>query len=97
VIQLSVLYARRKQLTEMLDLLNRYLYLYDERSRSKGELATAYNNRCYAHMELGELEKAVQDCAASLRFGSLPEAFAKQKRLVKRLDARAPLGDDGPS
>lgn len=48
-------------------------------------MAVAYNNRCYAYMELGELEKALADCTQSLRYGSIPDAFRKQQELVAQL------------
>ena len=40
-------------------------------------------------MELGDLQKALEDCTASLRYGSLPDAYRKQQELVKRLKAPA--------
>jgi len=36
-------------------------------------------------MQLGELQQALDDCTTSLRFGSLPEAYAKQQDLLKTL------------
>jgi hypothetical protein len=68
-----------------LELLNKYTFLHDERTQSKSDIAVVYNNRCYAYMELGDLKKALDDCAASLRYGSLPDAYRKQQELVKRL------------
>jgi hypothetical protein len=94
-INASVLLANDKDYAGMLALLNRYGYLYDERNRSSDDLAVAYNNRCYAYMKLGQPERALQDCDTSLQFGSLPETFSKQKDLMRELDSRAPLGDDG--
>ena len=41
----------------------------------------------YAYMELGQLEKALDDCKASLKYGSLPDAYRKQQELMKRLGA----------
>ena len=34
---------------------------------------------------ISEFEKALDDCTASLRYGSLPDAYRKQQELVKRL------------
>ena len=39
-------------------------------------------------MQLGELEKALDDCTASLKFGSLPDAYRKQAELTKLLRAK---------
>jgi hypothetical protein len=36
-------------------------------------------------MELGDLTKALDDCNASLRYGSIPDAFKKKEELVARL------------
>jgi tetratricopeptide (TPR) repeat protein len=85
VIQMSVIQAHRKDLAAMLAVLNAHDYVYDERVRRKEDLAVVYNNRCYAYMELGELQNAQRDCNESLRFGSIPDAIAKQQRLGKLL------------
>jgi hypothetical protein len=52
--------------------------------RDLSSLATRYN-RCYAYMELVELENALKDCSASLANGSIPDAYKKQQELIKRL------------
>jgi hypothetical protein len=40
------------------------------------DLAVAYNNRCFADMKLGELNKALEDCTMSLKYGQLREPSA---------------------
>jgi len=82
---MSMIYFDRKDLQGALDVLNRYTYLYDPNTESKGTIAASYNNRCYAYMELGDLQKALNECTASLQYGSLPDAYRKQQELVKRL------------
>jgi tetratricopeptide (TPR) repeat protein len=84
-IELSMIYFNRKDNKGALDVLNRYLYLYDPAITSKDDVAVGYNNRCYAYMELGELRKALDDCNASLQYGSIPDAFKKKEELVARL------------
>ena len=84
-IELTMIYFKRKDNTSALEVLNKYSYLYNEGIAKKSEIAVAYNNRCYAYMELGDLKKALSDCTASLRYGSLPDAYRKQQELVKRL------------
>jgi hypothetical protein len=54
-------------------------------------MAVGYNNRCYAYMELGELQKALDDCTASLKYGAIPDAYRKQQELTRRLNV---LGDN---
>ena len=34
-------------------------------------------------MQLGETQKALDDCNSSLKFGSLPDALEKQQKLAK--------------
>ena len=86
-IQMSVIYDEMKDFQGSLNLLNRYRFLYDEKKQAKSDLAAVYNNRCYAYMELGDLQNALDDCTASLRYGNLPDAYRKQQELVRRLKA----------
>jgi tetratricopeptide (TPR) repeat protein len=67
-IEMSVIYGHVHQDQKSLDLLNKYTYLFDEEHQSKTYLAISYNNRCYAYMQLGELQKALDDCNKSLNF-----------------------------
>jgi tetratricopeptide (TPR) repeat protein len=86
-IDMSMIYFNQKDTQKALQVLNNYTYLYDPNVTEKDDVAVAYNNRCYAYMELGHLRKALDDCTASLKFGSLPDAYHKQEELVKRLGA----------
>jgi tetratricopeptide (TPR) repeat protein len=86
-ISLSMTYFNRGDIKGALRSLNKYTYLYDPKTQRHEDMAVAYNNRCYAYMELGELNKALDDCTASLSYGSLPDAYRKQQELVKRLAA----------
>jgi hypothetical protein len=38
-------------------------------------------------MKLGELQKALDDCTTSLRYGRLPDALQKQQQILKMLKA----------
>lgn len=86
-IDMSVVYGRTHDLHHMLSELRRYHYLYDAEHESDNNMAIAYNNRCYAEMHLGKLRAALRDCNASLRYGNLPDAYAKQQKLVRKLQA----------
>lgn len=88
-IALSMVHFRRNDNTSALDALNRYKYLYDPAATSKQDIAVSYNNRCYAYMQLGELKAALDDCTASLKYGAIPDAFRKQRELMKQLSASA--------
>ena len=87
-IAMSGIYDELKDFKSSLDVLEKYTFLYDEKTQSKENIAASYNNRCYALMELGELTKALDDCTKSLRYASLPDAYRKQQEIVKRLKAR---------
>ena len=84
-IDISMIYFNRNDVPGALNVLNKYAYLYDPRTTNRYDVAVSYNNRCYAYMQLGELSKALDDCTASLKFGSLPDAYRKQQELIKRL------------
>jgi tetratricopeptide (TPR) repeat protein len=83
----TMIYFNRNDNQNALDILNKYTFLYDPNRTDKSLVAVAYNNRCYAYMQLGDLKKALDDCTQSLKYGSIPDAFRKQQELVKRLAA----------
>ena len=86
-IDMSMIEFNRNDAKSALNVLNKYTYLYDPKTDTKADIAVSYNNRCYAYMQLGEFQKALDDCTASLRYGSLPDAYRKQMELTKRLRA----------
>lgn len=85
VIETSMIHFRRNDNRGALAVLNRYSYLYDPARTAKESVAVGYNNRCYAYMELRELERALADCNQSLKYGSIPDAIRKKLELLKRL------------
>jgi hypothetical protein len=86
-IDISMIYFDRNDNKSALDVLNRYQYLYDPATTGKQSIAVSYNNRCYAYMQLGKLNAALDDCTASLKYAAIPDAFRKQQELIKRLNA----------
>jgi tetratricopeptide (TPR) repeat protein len=88
-IDISMIYFNRNDNKSALDVLNKYTFLYDTETNSKSGMAVSYNNRCYAYMQLGELKKALDDCTASLKYGSIPDAYRKMQELNRRLTAAA--------
>ncbi|HET9122304.1 MAG TPA: tetratricopeptide repeat protein [Acidiferrobacteraceae bacterium] len=89
-IAISVIYGNRQDFHGMLRALNSYPYLYDAATEDKEDMAIAYNNRCYARMHLRDLKGALEDCSASLQYGNLPDAYAKQQRIITLLRQEAP-------
>jgi tetratricopeptide (TPR) repeat protein len=85
-IDMSMIYFGRGDNQGALSVLNKYQFLYDPNRTEKSNVAVAYNNRCYAYMQLDDFQKALDDCTQSLRYGSLPDAFRKQQELVARLN-----------
>jgi tetratricopeptide (TPR) repeat protein len=85
---LSRIYFDRKDNVAALGVLNKYTYLYDLQSSNKDDVAIAFNNRCYAYMELGQYKEALADCTNSLANGSIPDAYKKQQDLLKLIAAQ---------
>jgi tetratricopeptide (TPR) repeat protein len=71
-----------------LEIFKKYPFVFDASLQPPDDLAVAYNNRCFAYMKLGELNKALEDCTTSLRYGRLPDALQKQQQLQKLLSAQ---------
>jgi tetratricopeptide (TPR) repeat protein len=104
-VNMSMIYFGRNDNQGALNILNRDAFLYDANRNAASQVALAYNNRCYAYMQLGDLKKALDDCTHPLQFGSIPDAFLKQQELVRRLAApgqsetsrpRGPNGQSSP-
>ena len=68
-----------------LAILDKYTYLFDASLQPPADLAVSYNNRCFAYMKLGHLQKALDDCNTSLKYGRLPDALQKQQELTRML------------
>jgi tetratricopeptide (TPR) repeat protein len=77
--------ALQKNYQGELDVFRKYPFMFDDRLQPPEDLAIAYNNRCFAYMKTGELEKALDDCNTSLTYGQLPDALRKQAELQKLL------------
>jgi Domain of unknown function (DUF4034) len=71
-----------------LEIFEKYPFVFDASLQPPDDLAIAYNNRCFAYMKLGELNKALGDCTMSLKYGRLPDALQKQQELQKLLSAQ---------
>jgi tetratricopeptide (TPR) repeat protein len=85
VIDMSMIYFGRNDIPGALNVLNAYPLIFDTARTDKSQVAIAYNNRCYALMQLGQLKAALSDCSQSLRYGNLPDALRKQQELTDRL------------
>ncbi|ANM11763.1 MULTISPECIES: hypothetical protein [unclassified Rhizobium] len=83
-----MLYFGQNDNNAALNVLNKYDYLYDLKAAGKDDVAVAFNNRCYAYMELGDYKKALDDCTNSLANGNIPDAYKKQQELLKLIASR---------
>jgi tetratricopeptide (TPR) repeat protein len=90
-IDMSVIYGDMHDPAGQLRSMNQHPYLFDPALQSPDDLAVAFNNRCYAYMQLGHLHKALADCTASLKYGHIPDAYHKQLELMARLGIKATL------
>jgi tetratricopeptide (TPR) repeat protein len=88
--EISLIYGSKKHdAAAELASLNQHPYLFDAKMQPPVDLAASFNNRCYAYMQLGQLEKALDDCTTSLRYDHIPDAFHKQQELMRRLPTRS--------
>jgi tetratricopeptide (TPR) repeat protein len=90
-IEISVIYGARHDFAGQLASMNSYPYLFDPALQSPDDLAVAFNNRCYAYMQLGRLQEALADCTTSLKYGHIPDAYHKQLELMARLGIKPNL------
>ena len=84
-IWMSYAYAKNRDFAGQLKSLNEHGYLFDTRHQEHNVLADAFGNRCYALMQLGRLEEALNDCNVALNYGQLPDTVRDQQELVKML------------
>jgi hypothetical protein len=90
-LDMSYIYGEKHEFAGQLASMNQHAYLFDPALQPPGDLAVAFNNRCYAYMQLGHLHKALADCTTSLKYGHIPDAYHKQMELMARLGIRPTL------
>jgi tetratricopeptide (TPR) repeat protein len=88
-LDMSFDYGQKQDYAGELALLNQHAYLFDPMLQPPEDLAISYNDRCYAYMKLGELQKALSDCTTSLKYGQMPDAYQKQQQLIKMIGTQA--------
>lgn len=84
-LDMSYIYGEKHDFAGQLASMNEHAYLFDPALQPPGDLAVAFNNRCYAYLQLGHLHKALADCTTSLKYGHIPDAYHKQMQLMARL------------
>ena len=84
-LDMSYDYGQKGDFAGQLASMNQHAYLFDDQIQPPHDLAVSYNNRCYALMQLGQLEKALDDCTRSLKYDRIPDALHKQQELLRRL------------
>lgn len=96
-IDISVDFGAKGDFAGQLASMNQYPYLFDPTLQPPSDLAVAYNNRCYAYMQLGQLQKALDDCTTSLKYDRIPDALHKEQELLKRLGLHAAPSSSEPA
>jgi len=79
-IQMSQIYMETKDFKSLLDLIDAHRFFFNPMWAG-----FAYETRCRARMELGELQTALDDCTAALEIVSSPRAQRLQQELLERL------------
>jgi tetratricopeptide (TPR) repeat protein len=87
-LDMSYDFGQKGDFAGQLASMNQHLYLFDADIQPANDLAVSYNNRCFAYMKLGQLQKALDDCTMSLKYGRIPDAFHKQQELLKLLGTK---------
>jgi tetratricopeptide (TPR) repeat protein len=87
-LDMSYIYGQKHDYADQLQSMNQHPWLFDPAVQSREDLAVSYNNRCFAYMKLGQLQRALDDCTTSLKYGHVPDAYAKQQELLKQIAAR---------
>jgi hypothetical protein len=99
VINMSLIYDKLHDFAKGAAVYNDHPYIFDPDLTDRDSVAVAYNNRCYAYMKTGLLQKALDDCNMSLKFGNIPDAVSKRNKLIKMLtfEADFPFESGTPS
>jgi hypothetical protein len=90
-LDMSYDFGQKGDFAGQLASMNQHPYLFDPELQPPHDLAVAYNNRCFAYMKLGQLQKALDDCTMSLKFDRIPDAFHKQQELLKLLGVKTSI------
>lgn len=90
-IQMSYIYLGLKDYKSLLDVIDAHRFLFNPMWAG-----FAYETRCRAHMELGDLQKALADCTAALQIVSSPQAQRLQQELLARLAKQKPTAAAAP-
>lgn len=85
-IEIEHMTALRGNYAGELKVFEKYPFLFDTDLQEPDDLAIVFNNRCFAYMKLGQLQKALDDCNTSLKYGRLPDALQKQQQILKMLN-----------
>lgn len=89
-LDMSYDYGQKGDFAGQVAEMNHYSFLFDARMQPPHDLAVAYNNRCYALMQLNRLQDALTDCTQSLTYDRIPDALHKQQELLRRLGKKDP-------
>ena len=90
-VEVSILQDNQHQFGQALQALDRWRNLFTPALTSVYNIASYYNDRCYAEMQLGKLQAALYDCKTSIGYQPLPDAVDKEAKIEKMIaGARSP-------
>ena len=86
LINMTLILAKHHDLAGQLALANAHPYLYELDGGNKNQLAILLQQPLLQPTwNSGSFQQAMDDCTISLRLDSIPDAYAKQQRLIKML------------
>ncbi len=84
--------GRKQDYLGQLASMNAHDFIFDPKMQGRHDVAVAYNNRCFAQMQLGHLREALGDCTKSLEYDRLPDAVQKRQTLLSKLNESPEAG-----
>ena len=84
-VEVSLLQDKQHHFGQALQTLDRWRNLFTPALTSMYNIASYYNDRCYAEMNLGKLQTALSDCKTSIGYQPLPDAVDKEAKIEKMI------------
>lgn len=86
-VSIARVYGNGGDMQNVINTFDKYSFVFNEHNQSRENMAIIYYNRCYAYMKLGELQKALDDCDASIKYNKFPSAYDIRQEIIKMMSA----------